>query len=51
MLIHELSAPGEALGRDIGAIGGNVPRPLVVDFIRPAGLKEVHQRKPHEEVA
>jgi hypothetical protein len=40
VLIHELSASGQARGRDIRAIGRDVPRPFVMNLVRPTGLEQ-----------
>ena len=51
VLVHELPTPGEALGRDVRAVGQDVSRPLVVNLVRPTGLEQVRQGEPHEQVA
>ena len=50
VLIHQLPTPGEAFGRDVRAVGQDVPRPLVVDLVRPAGPEQIRQGEPHEQI-
>ena len=50
VLIHELPASSQARGRDIRAIGQDVPCPLIMDLIRPASLEQVRQSEPHKQI-
>ena len=49
--IHEVPTTRQALRRDVRPIGQDVSGPLVVDFIRPTGLEQVREGKPHEQVS
>ena len=51
MLVHQLPTPGQARWGEVRPVRQDVPNPLVVDFIRPAGLEQVRQRQLHQEVA
>ena len=39
VFIHELAAARNVRGRDVRPIGQDIPRPLVMDLVRPTGLK------------
>jgi hypothetical protein len=51
VIIHQLATSSEAGGREIGTIGGDVPRPLVMDLLGPTGLEEVREGELHEQIA
>lgn len=50
VLVHHLTTPRQALGRQFRPVRQQIPRPFVVDLIRPACLEQIRERKPHEEI-
>jgi hypothetical protein len=51
VFIHQPPASGQARRGDVRAICRNVPRPLIMDSFRPAGLIQVRQSESHQQIA
>ena len=51
VLIHQRSATSKTCRRDVLAISQNISHPFCVDVVCPAGLKEVYESKPYEQVS
>ncbi len=51
VLVHELATSSEARWRDVRPIDQDVPRPLVMNLVRPTSLEQVRKGKLHQQVA